>query len=314
MSPKPRRWLELALTVPRELVEPLTELFTRRGKAAVSLEETPTDDESPAAPGRGPADPSAWAGGGRPASVTLRGYLPGGVTGSRRRARIETGLALLSLIVPMPPLRSREVGAEEWESVLRGHFTILRVGHSLVVCPLWERYDAKEGEVVLYLDPGASFGTGHHPTTRLCLELLEAHVRPGMTVLDVGTGSGILAIAAAKLGAAHVLGMDTESLAARMARRNVRANAMQKHIKVTHGTIPIPARPRFDLVAANITASVLERLLPLLKDALVPKGTLLLSGILEPQLPGLVARAAVVGLAPVEQRTEADWVALVLRP
>ena len=310
---KPQRWLELAITVQPELVEPLTELFAKRGKAAVSIEERAADEEVPATVAGPASGPAAWAGPSSAATVTLRAYLPGGLIGKRRRARIEAGIALLGLMVPMPPLRARDVDAEEWESVLRGHFTTLRVGKRLLVCPLWEKYEAQPGEVVLLLDPGASFGTGHHPTTRLCLQLLESRVRPGIRVLDVGTGSGILAIAAAKLGAATVVGVDTDPLAVRMARRNVRTNGVQDRVKALRGTIPLAGEERSDLVVANITSAILEAIMPDLNDALWPGGELILSGVLVPQLPSVLATAGAFGLVLAEQRTEGDWVALVLR-
>ena len=328
-SPAGRRWVELAITVHPELAEPLMELFTKRGKAAVAIEELAKDDlpdpdlshpsfersgrEGPASsPGLGVPSPAGWAGPTGATTVTLRAYLPSGLAGQRRIARIEAGLAVLNLIVPMPPLLKRTLDADEWESVLRGHFTTLRVGKRMVVCPAWETYQAAPGEVILLLDPGASFGTGHHPTTRLSLELLEQRVRPGCSVLDVGTGSGILALAAAKLGAASVLGVDTDPLAVRMARRNVRMNGVQKAVRLQRGSLPLPGNARFDVAVANITAAVLEAIMPHLKACLSPVGNLLLSGLLEPQLPSLAAKAAEWGLTIAETRTEADWVALRL--
>ena len=266
-----QQWVELAITVHHELVEPLVELFTKHGKATVSIEELATDWEGRETPPlkspskrRKPAlpSPAAWAGPTGAATVTLRAYLPSGVAGKRRIARIEAGIAVLNLIVPMAPLLKRPVDSNEWESVLRGHFSTLRVGIRIVVCPVWEQHETAPGEVVIMLDPGASFGTGHHPTTRLSLELLERRVRPGCSVLDVGTGSGILAIAAAKLGATSVFGFDTDPLAVRMARRNVRMNTVQSQVRVLRGSLPLPGRAAFDVVVANITPVVLEARMP----------------------------------------------------
>lgn len=311
-----KHWLEIAVTVPPELVEPLTELFAKRGKASVAIEELSEEDQPQATLPKAPASdasPAAWAGPSGASTITLRAYLPGGVAGRRGLARIDAGMAILKLIAPLPPLRIREVDAEEWESALRGHFTALHAGKRLVVCPAWEDYAAKTGEIVVLLDPGASFGTGHHPTTRLCLELLEERVRAGVRVLDVGTGSGILAIAAAKLGAVAVMGVDTDPLSVRMARRNARANGAGKQIRVAGGSIPLPDGAEYGLVVANITAPVLEAIMPHLRNAVEPGGLLLLSGILEPQLPSLLAKADAYGFTLEEQRQEEDWVALALR-
>ena len=301
---KAAQWVELSITVTPELVEPLTELFVKRGKAAVSIEEPPSEESG------------HWlsAAGGPPASVTVRAYLPAGVAGQRRRASIEAGIALLGMIVPMPPLQVRAVDAEEWESVLRGHFTTMRAGEHLVIRPVWEDYEKQPGEVVVALDPGAAFGTGHHPTTRLCLELIEKAVTPGLTVLDVGTGSGILAIAAAHLGAGPVLGVDTDPLAVKMARRNARANGLQKDVRLQRGSLPLADGRQFDLVVANITAGVLGTIMPLLRQCVAPKGLLLLSGILQEQLTGVLEKAEACGLSTPEIRTDGDWVAILLSP
>ena len=206
------KWLELSITVRNELVEPLTELFTRYGRAHIALEESggfnPDEGEEPTADTK----------------VTIRTYIPHTITGRQRKARIEVGLSLLRLIEPIPELSERSLRTGEWEQTWKAHFTLLRMGQRLVVTPSWIKYNACPEEIVVTIDPGLAFGTGHHPTTRLCLEMLDELVHPGTQVLDLGTGSGILAIAAAGLGATQVLALDTDPVAIRMARRNIRTN------------------------------------------------------------------------------------------
>jgi ribosomal protein L11 methyltransferase len=302
-SPGGGTWTELAVTVAPELVEPVTELFVKRGRAAVAIEQA---SEELLWPGERAGGASK-----RSVDVTVRAYLPAGRTGSRRRAVIEAGLSLLGLIVPMPEPAVREVRAEEWEAVLRGHFSTLHIGRRLVVQPVWQEYAAKPGEVVIKLDPGVAFGTGHHPTTRLCLEVLEDWVRPGARVLDVGTGSGVLAIAAMLLGAASVLGVDTDPLAVRMARRNARANGLQQKSRFLKGSLPLSEPTASDLVVANITVGVLTAIMPHLRASLGPSGVLVLSGVLREQVHALEASASEHGLVRAALREEGDWTATV---
>ena len=292
-------WTELRVTVMQELVEPLVELFAKQGKAAVAVQEQGYSVEWTESP---PAS----------ASATVYAYLPHGRAGVRRRARIEAGLALLGLIVDLPPLEEREVAEAEWEAVLRGHFSILHAGGRLVIRPEWLDYTPREGEVVVTLDPGIAFGTGHHPTTRLCLAVLEAQVRPGARVLDVGTGSGILAAAAGALGAGDVAATDTDPQAVRSARRAARMNGLQRRVRIQRGSLPQLDEP-FDIVVMNITAKVIAALLPRIPERLTASGAVVISGVLEEQRTGVAEAAQSAGLAVVEEFRDGDWLAMVLR-
>jgi len=156
-----------------------------------------------------------------------------------------------------------------------------------------------------------AFGTGLHPTTRLCLEALERYIRPGMRVLDVGTGSGILALAAARLGAASVLALDISSVAVEAAQANVRANGLEERITVRLGSLEESSNARYDLVVANIIARVIADLAPALVGALAPGGLLIASGIIEERLPLAENALRAAGLAEIEQARDGDWVMLV---
>jgi len=293
--------LELSLTVPPELVEPVAEVF-RRFAGPVALEEpggwNPDAGEPP------PSGP-----------VTVRTYLPAGPRGARKRARLETALALLSLITPLPPLQERRLAPEAWQSAWREGFQALRVGRRLLIVPPWQEPPARPGDAVVIIEPGLAFGTGHHPTTRLCLEALEERLRPGDRVLDLGTGSGILAVGALRLGAGFVLALDTDPQAVRSARANLRRNRLARRARVARGTLPHPLAPpaSFDLALANISAPVLTRLAPHLAEVLKPGGLAVLSGFLEEQA-GEVARAyAGLGMAQEAVRRSEGWQALLLR-
>jgi ribosomal protein L11 methyltransferase len=191
----------------------------------------------------------------------------------------------------------------------------VRIGRRLLVRPSWVRAPAPGGAATVTLDPGMAFGTGRHPTTRLCLEALVRHLGGGERVLDVGTGSGILAIAAAKLGAGHVLALDTDGLARRIARDNARRNGVAGRVQVPGGRLAaaVAAAGAFDVVVANLTAQDLGRLLPWLARRVRPGGLAVLSGILRGQGSHVRRAARAAGLGWPLARRRAEWVALEAR-
>lgn len=167
----------------------------------------------------------------------------------------------------------------EWAEAWKQFFHVLRVGKRVVIKPSWEEYTPQEGDAVINLDPGMAFGTGQHETTQLCLEFLEELVQPGMVVADVGTGSGVLAIAAAKLGAAPVWAGDNDPVAVLTAQRNVAQNEVGKVVSV-HLADGCEGVPECDLLVANITAEVVESLLPDFARCIRRGGWLVVSGII----------------------------------
>ena len=189
----------------------------------------PDDGESP--PASGP--------------VRVMTYLPVGPTTRSREGSIDVGVRLMAQLGPVSMLQSREVDEAEWQHSWREHFHPLRTGSRTVIVPTWRSYDPSPGDVVIELDPGMAFGTGHHPTTTMCLAALEELVSPGCSVLDLGCGSGILSIAAAKLGASGVLALDIDATAVETAAANVRQNGVEAAVTVDEGTLPHASpRPR----------------------------------------------------------------------
>ncbi|HEV7215656.1 MAG TPA: 50S ribosomal protein L11 methyltransferase, partial [Chloroflexota bacterium] len=180
----------------------------------------------------------------------------------------------------------------------------------------WEDVQGGPEDIVLRLDPGNAFGTGLHPTTQLALQLLERTRLDGARVLDVGTGSGVLAIAAALLGADAVLAVDTSADAVRVAAENARVNGQEERIKVLAGSLDVVQAlrlPPFEIVVANIVAKVLIELAPALTAAVAPGGQLLLSGIIEPAELELMLTYATFGFLPNERQAEGDWRCLRLQ-
>ena len=256
---------------------------------------------------------------GRPAVV--RGYIPAGDPAAARaaveRARADLGHLQAFDLRPLGELETRVVQEEDWAETWKEHYQVLRVGRRLVIRPTWRDYDAAPGDVVLSLDPGMAFGTGLHPTTRLCLAGIEdwadAGLLDGASVLDVGTGSGILAIAAGLLGARTVLGVDTDPLAVEATLRNAGLNGLTAVIEARQGSVPLAGEQTFDLVAANLVASLLIALAHPLAATVASGGRLLAGGIFGDRESEVVEAFAAAGLVVVGRRSEGDWVALDAR-
>ncbi|MXZ20396.1 MAG: 50S ribosomal protein L11 methyltransferase [Caldilineaceae bacterium SB0665_bin_25] len=254
--------------------------------------------------------------------MVVKTYLKPGPRGRRIQRKIEEGLWHLRLLYPMPEPVVRTVKEEDWAHAWKRHYKPMRIGRRVLLTPAWEKPEPLPDDLVVRLEPGMAFGTGLHPTTRLCVAALEEWVRPGDSFLDVGTGSGVLAIVAAKLGARPVWATDIDPLAIRAASENALRNGIALAPEILHiqqGSIPAGQPGRFQVVAANILAEVLVGLFDgtydtvSLAEPLAPGGRLILSGILEEKSEIVLSAAARYGLKEVERTQEADWVALVVR-
>jgi ribosomal protein L11 methyltransferase len=282
-------WHELSIRVPFEYVEPVSYLFERYAYG-LSVETVPGQH------------------------AILRSYLPS--LSRQRLAHIEVGVKLAASIADLGELDIRELDDEEdWRNSWKEHFTLLRVGRNLVVKPSWVDYEPVAGDVVIDLDPGLAFGTGYHPTTYCCLEALEDLVRPGCSVLDVGTGSGILTIAAAKLGAGHITAVDIDGHAVRAARKNFRRTGILDLVTTETGSVPGTAtRGRtYDVAVANISARGIGIVAPGIPDVLSPDGVFVASGIIVEQHGDAVDAIAAAGMKVSETMQREDWVTIRCR-
>ena len=299
--PTPKDWLEFKVEVPFEFVEPVAELFRRFGKGGVAIEEAggwnPDEGESP------PERPSA----------ILRTYMPQTPAFRSNREMVHIGVELISKLTRLTGLEEREIAEREWEDALKAHFTPLHVGKRLWVQPPWHRQDAHDGDVVIEIDPGLAFGTGHHPTTHRTLESMERLLVPGANVLDVGAGSGILSVGAAKLGARKVIGVEIDRVALKAGRANLQANGVSGVVRVYAGTLPNPHIPEewADLVLANVNSVALANLAPELRRAVKPDGWLVGAGILRERQDSVEDAFTAVGLAIQERLVDDDWVVLI---
>jgi ribosomal protein L11 methyltransferase len=202
------------------------------------------------------------------------------------------------------------VKEENWNKRWESQAGIVEATDRIIIKPSWRKLRVKDrGKVVLHIDPKMAFGTGHHETTRLCLLLIQDFVFPGAEVLDFGCGTGVLAIASAKLGARRVWAVDNDAWAIPNARENVRRNRVHPSVRVLLGSIGRVPRKRFDLVVANIDSPTISRFLRPLSRKIKSGGLLLLSGILDSDLESLYTQAAALRLAPVQFIKENEWVA-----
>jgi ribosomal protein L11 methyltransferase len=284
-------WLEVSVTVENEAAEVVAEVLSRYVYRGVAIE----------------AGPEGWNAG----PVVVRAYLPADDQLQATKRRIEEALWHLGQIRPIPAPAFRPVAEEDWAEAWKARLDVLRIGQHIVIRPSWREYAPEPKDVVVQLDPGMAFGTGLHPTTQMCLVALEELIRPEATVLDLGTGSGILAIAAARLGAGRVLAVDNDPVAVKTARGNVVINGVQEAVSVVGGSLAdVPGR--YHLVVVNILAKVIvEMMQEGLANRVRPGGRLITAGIIADQEPEVVATLEQKRLALVERRQTGDWVCLV---
>ncbi|MBQ8151078.1 MAG: 50S ribosomal protein L11 methyltransferase [Clostridia bacterium] len=210
-------------------------------------------------------------------------------------------------------LDMQNVADEDWSENWKKYYKPFRIGSHLVVKPTWEEYTPVEGDLVIELDPGMAFGTGTHETTNMCMQLLEKHLSSGLRVMDVGTGSGILAIAAARLGAKDILAIDIDPDAVKVAKENVALNGVEKQVRVVVGDLCKSEAMPCELAVANIVADAICMLAGPLTRHLVKDGLLICSGIIREREQDVLNAAREAGYTVYDRIEKGEWVALCLR-
>lgn len=303
-------WLEVTVHVPAELVEPVADMLVEMGAGGVVIEDPAVLIEHAAR-----THPEEWAVPPLPVPAgraLVKAYFP--EESSREKllgalqlelSRIPAGCAL--------EVDCRLLPRDDWATAWRAHYRTMRVGDKIVVKPAWEEYQAAAGEIVIEMDPGQAFGCGTHPTTAMCLRLMEKYLRGGEVIYDVGTGSGILAVAAARLGASRVVAVDVDPLAVRAARENAERNGVDGRVQVLRGNLLDAAEGSAGLVVANIIADVIITLAPAAASVLNPGGVFISSGIIAQRSGEVLAALGADGFAVEERVTEGEWVAFVAR-
>lgn len=303
---RPLRWLEVSLTVDGELAESVADVLARFAPNGVMTEQgvrfVNDEDEGTAT---GP--------------ITVRAYLEVNDQLEETRQKIEESLYYLGMITPVPTPIYKQIADQNWMEAWREHYKPILIGEGLLILPAWlESPDPKR--IPIKIDPGMAFGTGTHPTTQLCLELMEkAEIGNWRLVIDVGCGSGILSIAALKLGAEKVLGVDIDIESVKNSRENANLNGIGEGLMLGQGSVaeilsgqfPFKSAP---LVVANILAPVLIRLFDAgLADLIEPNGEIILSGILDHQAESVIEAGQAKGLKRGEVRQMKDWVAISMK-
>jgi len=298
------RWLEVSMTIDPELAEAVSELLNRFVSNGVVVESGVTyndaeDEGTPFGPAR------------------VFGYMAIDERIEETRQRLEEALWHLGQIQSLPEPTYRTIEDEDWMSSWKNHYQPIRIGKRLLVLPAWLE-EPPGGRVAIRIDPSMAFGTGTHPTTQLCLEMLESTVQPGIQVIDVGCGSGILSIGAARLGAGQILAVDIDNAAIRSTKENAEANQVLGQIETGLGSVTEILAGQFSmrsapLVLANILAPVIIRLFDAgLADLIAPGGKIVLSGILDEQAQGVIEAGEAKGLKFEEQRQSGDWVVILM--
>ncbi len=317
-------WLEVSLTVDGELAEAVADVFARYAPGGVVAERgiTYQDADDPGTPTE---------------EVVVRAYLPADEHLEETRQHLEQGLGYLNMIQPVPPPTFTPIQDTNWMEAWKKHYRPISVGKKLIIVPAWMD-SPDETRIPIRIDPGMAFGTGTHPTTQLALELMEemivdirksgvgnrelgdelSNIDSRITMIDVGCGSGILSVAALKLGLEQALGVDIESASVESARENADVNGIGKEFIIGQGSVDEILAGNFEfksapLVVANILAPILIRLMEAGLGKLVsPDGKLILSGILDEQEERLLAAAKSHHLNIEERRQSGDWVAFAL--
>ncbi len=291
-------WIELAIQTDAEGAEAAAALLNELVETGAAIEQTIIPDAGQT------LDPAR--------AFTVRAFFSADQRDQLQRA--QESLWHLARLRAMSEPRTRELAEEDWAEAWKKFYTILHLGNHLVIKPSWLDYAPRADDLVIELDPGMAFGTGLHPTTRLCMVALETYQTGTPKMVDVGTGSGILSITAAKLGAREILALDLDPVAVETAARNVAFNHAQAIVRVERGSLDAERDcNQFDLLCINILAEVICELAPAVAAALRANGIVIASGILDYKADDVAEAFKAEGIAIVEKKQEDDWVALVGR-
>ncbi len=298
------RWLEISMTVDGELAEAVSEVIDRYVSNGVVIESgVKFSEQQPEGTAFGP--------------VRIFGYLAIDEHIEETRQRLLESLYFLGRIRPLPEPTFRPVVDEDWMAAWKKHYHPIPIGQRLLILPAWLE-NPNPQRIAVKIDPNMAFGTGTHPTTQLCLMMIEKHLEPGQAVIDVGCGSGILSIAALKLGAGKALAVDIDNAAIRSTRENAETNGIFEGLETGLGSVMEIRQAQFTyrrapLVLANILAPVINRLFDDgLAELVCRNGKIILSGILVEQASAVRQSAEEHGLEWVETVQENDWIAIVL--
>jgi ribosomal protein L11 methyltransferase len=292
-------WIEVTMRVDGESAEAVAEVLQRYGHQGVSVEQEGIT-------------PDIWDEGEVPApqNLLVRAYFPDDNRAADTKKQLETALGHMRMMYPMPDPQYNIIKEEDWAEAWKVHYHPLRVGKRLLIRPLWIEVEPKPDDLIISLDPGMAFGTGTHPTTQLCLEALEDLTQSNQDILDLGCGSGILSIAAAKLGAKQIVGLDIDPIAVKATLENADANGVASQIIAEEGSLEavIASGRQYDFVVVNILAKIILKMTENnLGDTVRPGGLAIFSGIIDTQVDDVEEALRKTGLTPYARRQQGDW-------
>ncbi|MGV8146677.1 MAG: 50S ribosomal protein L11 methyltransferase [Alkaliphilus sp.] len=227
--------------------------------------------------------------------------------------QLVAGLPLYEINIGCGKVSTLKVSEEDWSSSWKKHFKPTKVGENIVIKPTWESYSAGSNELVIELDPGMAFGTGTHETTIMCIKELENTVLPDSTVIDIGCGSGILTIAAAKLGARSVLSVDLDEVAVKVSKENIKLNKLENVVEVKHGDLLSSVEAKADIIVANIMADIVMRLSVNINQFLEPNGVFIASGIILKKVLDVIEVFAKNNLVIIKTEKMGEWATIVAK-
>ena len=307
------KWCEISIQTSHEAVELIAEIFRDLGASGVVIEDPELVNDYITS---GKWDYTDIPIAKETEVVVEKAYLPvNGELEGRIQTLQQEIKALESRGVNTAPavLTTAELQDEDWSDTWKQYFHTEKPGERVVIKPTWEEYAPKDDEVVIELDPGAAFGTGTHATTSMCIRQLEKLVKPGMTVFDVGTGSGILSIISAKLGAKNIQAVDYDDSVLKIVEENLEQNNVQDIISVAQSDLMQNVHGKAELVIANIIADIIIRLFDQLDEHLEKGGTLLTSGIIEDRIEDVLAAAEKHGYGVVERLENKGWACITFK-
>ena len=307
------KWCEISIQTSHEAVELIAEIFRDLGASGVVIEDPELVNDYITS---GKWDYTDIPIAKETEVVVEKAYLPvNGELEGRIQTLQQEIKALESRGVNTAPavLTTAELQDEDWSDTWKQYFHTEKPGERVVIKPTWEEYEPQDDEVVIELDPGAAFGTGTHATTSMCIRQLEKLVKPGMTVFDVGTGSGILSIISAKLGAKNIQAVDYDDSVLKIVEENLEQNNVQDIISVAQSDLMQNVHGKAELVIANIIADIIIRLFDQLDEHLEQGGTLLTSGIIEDRIEDVLAAAEAHGYGVVERMENKGWACITFK-
>ncbi len=287
-------WQEICVKTDQKALEAVAEAFCELGSGGVIIEDRKLQEED---------------------IVLVKGYLPFDEAYPAKLIELKNKINLIArrLDKEVYEISTSVVDDEDWATSWKKYFKPLRVGQRVIIRPTWEEYTPEEGDLVLDIDPGMAFGTGSHASTSLCVSLLEKYIEPGITVIDIGTGTGILGMCAARLGAQNVFAIDNDPVAVKVAKENIAQNNLAEKVNVARGNLLQGVEAKGQLITANIVADVILELLPQTLDNLISGGIFIASGIISERKPEIITAAEKKGYRAIEEKEESGWTAIAFR-